>query len=466
MFMINLRVLSYVLVVFFLAIKTCFGTVINNKDSSTILIQNVDIISMQTDELLAGKDLLISNGKIEKISVGIDPNSSTKVIDAEGQYIMPALFDMHAHIGVENPFLNYHLGLFRYFGVHHVNLMASNDEIVSVKQSVSGRFDDELKAPHLHLASELVDGDPPLWGEEHNGLILVDVEEVEPALLELKEKGYRDIKVYDQLSEDIYLKILDISKQVGLRVVGHVPSSLTHDNRLDARQQRIDHLYGFWELAYNGDISELPDMSMERIEILIDGFNEERFNSAAKQAAEKNIWVVPTHILYSALLDEQYIDEIMSGKYSQWLDPSLQSFWGTVVNDEEQMPHMRNEDFRTIHHKMITGLHEAGVRMMAGTDTPMPLLMYGRSLHKELELFTKAGLSPFEALQTATVHPAEYLELENSGIIAEGYKAELVLLDKNPLEDITNTLSITGYFTRNKYLNKTEMEKYLINMIE
>jgi hypothetical protein len=438
---------------------------LNTDQYSTFLFQNTNIVSMQSDEILSGKDLLISNGIIQKIGVGIEPEFDTVVIDASGQYLMPALFDMHAHIGEENPFLTYQLGLYRYFGVHNVNLMAGNDSIISIKQSVGGQYNEELKTPHLHLASELIDGHPPLWGDQHNGPVLVDVDEVEQVLSELKEKGYSDIKVYDQLTEEVYLKILEVSQQMGHRVVGHVPTSLSLGNRLDVRQQRIDHLYGFWELAYDGDISELPGMSLERIEVLIDGFNEDKFRAASKQTADNNIWVVPTHVLYSALLDEDYADEIMTGEYSMWLDPSLQGWWSAVANDAEQMPHLRNEEFRDIHMHMISVLHEEGVRLLAGTDAPLPLLMYGRALHKELELFTLAGLSPFEAIKTATVYPAKYLGLSDLGIIAEGNQAEIIMLERNPLENITNTLSISGYFSENKYLSRRDMEEYLRKLL-
>lgn len=436
------------------------------NESDTLLIQNANIINMDSEGVLRDMDILITDGVIIEIAPFIKPDKEMRVIKGKGKYVMPALFDMHAHIGEENPFLEYQLGLYRYFGVHHVNLMVSNDKIKTIKESIGGNFNNDLKIPNLYLASELVDGDPPLWGEDHNGPILVDVKKVEETLKELQTKGYKDIKVYNQLSEDVYLEILDSADRLGLRVVGHVPFSLSLEKRLDERQQRVDHLDGFGELAYDGDLSELPGMGMERLNMLVDNFYNDKFHSIAEETARKNIWVVPTHVLYSALLDQNYVYEIMKGEYSEWLDPTLAGWWAAIVNDENQMPHIRSEKFRDIHLEMISSLHKKGVRMMAGTDAPMPLLMYGRSLHKELELFLKAGLTPFEAIKTATVHPAEYLGLKDMGKIKEGYQAELIFLDENPLEDIENTLSISGYFSNNKYVPKADMEEYLKNLIE
>lgn len=432
-----------------------------NWDSQSILIKSVNIISMASEEIQRNQDVLITDGIIVEIDYDIEPPQEAQIIEANGKYLMPALFDMHAHIGDENPFHQYQLGLYRYFGVHHVNLMVSNDKIKSIKESIGGRYNSELKIPNLYLASELVDGDPPLWGEEHTGPILVDAKNVEKVLKELQLKGYKDIKVYDQLSEDVYLEILDVADHLGLRVVGHVPFSLSIENRLDKRHQRIDHLDGFWELAYDGDLSNLPGMSMDRLNRLVDNFNHDKFKSVSQKTAKNNIWIVPTHTLYSALLDHDYADEIMNGEYSEWLDPTLAGWWGAVVDDDNHMPHIRSEEFRDIHLKMISILHKDGVRLMAGTDAPLPLLMYGRSLHKELESFTKAGLTPYEALETATVYPAEYLGMNDMGKILKGYQAEIVFLERNPLDNINNTLSISGYYSNNKYVSKPEMEEYL-----
>lgn len=427
---------------------------------SSLVIRNVQVIDIENGQVLENRDIWIEDERI--IEIGVDLKvSDAEEIDLSGHYVIPALFDMHAHIAHQNPWHEYQLALYRYFGIHYTQFMTGNEGLRKLADDHQIPSSDFI-APQIFLASELIDGDPPRWGEDHDGPVITDPEEVETHLEQLKEKGYSDIKVYDQLSEEVYLEILETAGKLGLRVVGHVPHSLSAENRLDARHQRIDHLEGYLELAFDGESSSDSPNRNE----LLNGFSRERMAEAAGITADRKIWNTPTHVVFSSLLDSAYTQEVMYGEFSNLPDPTLQNFWNGAAQNPNAMPHLKSEKFRKVHLEMIQILHESGAKIMAGTDAPLPVLLYGHSIHKELQYFVDAGMSPAEALETATVHPADFLELDNLGKIKEGYQAELVFLKENPLEDISNTLTFEGYFSGNQYMPQKNMKKLLLTIRE
>jgi len=453
LFFMRLLFFPWALLILFL------GCTHSNSDQNVLILQGVHVITMESEEILENQDLKIVDGVIESIGSNISVPRNSVVVNAEGLFLMPALYDMHAHVSPQNPWHVYQMSLYTYFGIHHVNLMTGSEG----HREMAEQFNNgEIKSvPKINLASELIDGDPPMWGEQHNGPVLTHISQVDSTLIVLKEKGYRDLKVYNRIPKDIYTAILERADELDMRVIGHVPFALDAESQLDSRHQRIDHLEGYLKLAYGGDNSDLKGPGAHRTPELIEGYDPEKMLEAATLTAEREIWNTPTHVLYSSLLDSLYIEEVIHGEYSDLLDPGLSNFWTAIVSDKNQMPFLRSPEFQEIHRDMVRILHEAGARILAGTDSPLPVLLYGHSLHKELQYFVDAGMSPYEALQTATVNPAEYLEMNNSGKVAQGYMANLILLRYNPLENIKHTLEIDAVIAGNKYLNRSDIRTKL-----
>ncbi len=427
----------------------------NAPDQNDLFITNTNIITLDDETILEQKDIRISDGVISEIGQNLSIPKNSRVVDGTGLYVMPALFDMHAHISYLNPWHQYQLALYPYFGVHHVNIMTGSDGLLDV----AGKYNSGAvtPGPTITLASELIDGDPPMWGDDHNGPVLTHPAEVDSVLQALKAKSYRDLKVYNRLSEEVYSSILESAAEMDLRVVGHMPHGLAPNDRLDYRHQRIDHLEGYLELAYDGDLSELPSDYMERRQALMDGYSRDKMKQAAKRTAERGIWNTPTHVLYSSLTDTSYVSEMMEGEFSSLLDPGIVQFWSGPASNPQIMPHLSSEQFRDIHRHMVGALHRAGARILAGTDAPMPVLLFGHSVHQELKYFTEAGMSPYEALKTATVYPAEYLGLEKSGKVLPKYHANLLILRNNPLDNIENTLTIEAMILESEYVTRKEL---------
>lgn len=436
---------------------------VSSHQNDTILLKNGNIITMISDEVLIDTDIRIKDDTIIEVGNNLVNRVNERVIDLSGKYIMPALFDMHAHLSVENPWHPYQLSLFRYFGVHDVQFMAGNDDLLSLSYKINeDEFDSPLPYPGVYLASELIDGDPPLWGEDHNGPVLIDTTEVYSTLQSLKDKGYRDIKIYNQLSESIYLKILKEASKLDLNVTGHIPYEVKLNNRLRSQHHRIEHLEGYPDIGYIGDLEEIEKAGLFRNLVMARHVDWEKLESASRLTEWRGIWNTPTHVLFSSLLDTTYINEIWNGEYSILLDPAMKGFWSDVLSNDSTMPHLRSDEFRKWHLKMIQILHANGAKILAGTDSPLPFLLYGHSVHKELQYFVQAGMSPYEALRTATILPAKYLELTRRGKIQIGFYSELVILNSNPLENISNTLDIHSTLSGGEYIERVDFDKILI----
>ena len=143
-----------------------------SDNTKNLLIRDVNIIDMESDRVLKSYDMLIEGEKIKRVRRQIEVSQDVEEISLSGRYLIPALFDMHAHISTQNPWHEYQLALYRYFGIHAVNFMAGNDSLRKLKNSIAKSDDEYQLAPKIYLASELIDGDPPLWGEQHNGPII------------------------------------------------------------------------------------------------------------------------------------------------------------------------------------------------------------------------------------------------------------------------------------------------------
>ena len=282
--------------------------------------------------------------------------------------------------------------------------------------------DRELLGPCIVAAGPLVDGPEPTFPDL--SIAVADEAEGRRAVVMLKRRGADFVKVYSLLPRAAYFAIADEAKQQGIPFAGHVPDSVNAGEASDAGQKSIEHLSGIL-LACSTREAELRDALLE---------------ARAKSDAAS---------LLRALHDIQTI-----GKQTYSDDKAEKLFSRFAQNQTWQVPTLTTARGPNAFN-LVAAMRRAGVRFMAGTDAPNPWAYPGVSLHEELNLLVRAGLTPMEALQTATINPAIYLGLQDSlGTVEKGKVADLVLLEANPLEDISNTRKISGVVIRGKLIGK------------
>jgi len=442
-------------------------------------IIHVNVIPMTSQSLLSDMTVLISGNKI----IGLGKTGKIKIpahamiIDATGKYLIPGLWDMHVHVfhyRHPDPPDTFDFPLFIANGVTGVREMWTKGENMNHIRLWRKQFYDQPgTVPRFVAVGTLVDGLPNTWP---NCDTVSTAAEARRMVDKIKASGVDFVKVYDNLNRESYFAIVDEAKKQHIPFAGHIPFSILLKEASDAGQRSVEHLTGgsledckIIGIFAKTDLPEAkasgsPDLPY--IEQVVEVCDEEKAMVLFRNFAKNDTWEVPTLIrrkIYatdtSTLHRDERLKYIPGGKRadygSSWLDTQSPERLDTVVKQEQRC------------FELVRWMHKAGIKFMAGTDVPNPYSLPGFSMHDELGLFVEAGLTPFDALKTATVNPAVFMGMADSlGTIQKGNNADLVLLNANPLENIHNTKRIYGVIVNGKYLSRKVLDKMLTDAAE
>lgn len=431
-----------------------------------LVLRNVTLIDMRSPAPQANTTVIVSDNRIANIGKNIKIPKNAQVIDASGKVLIPGLWDMHVHLfnnvsgdGTNNK--DAYFPLFIANGVTGVRDMWTDaDDLRLVREWQAGLEAGNLIAPRIAPGSAIVDGVPTFLP---NMLGVATPDEARLAVRKLKAEGAGFIKVYWNLKPEVYRAIADEAKKLGIAFAGHVPFSMSAAQVSDAGQKSIEHLTGILENCATDDekwrrVTKLTPVLTEELWATQD---ENKCRELFRRFAKNKTWQTPTAVLHRMmfLTDDDYFRKDERLKY---VNANERQFWLKRANQPRQVSRQtRQERFEKML-STIRKMYQMGVPIMAGTDVGNEFLYPGFSLHDELELFVQAGLTSFEALQTATINPAKYLDAEKSlGTIEKGKFADLVLLEANPLENISNTRKINAVVINGKYLSKETLNKML-----
>lgn len=392
---------------------------------------NVTIVDVQDGENIPHQSVIMQNGYITEIGLtsNIRLDKNTTVIDATGKYVIPGLWDMHVHLEFAGKDV---LPYFVANGVTGVRDMGTNsfDTLNGWRTEVKKG---NLVGPEILISGPMIDG--PFFTEELRVTVQTE-KEARETVDSLVSIGVDFIKVHQQISKEAYLAVADQAQEHNIPMVGHHPALVKTNEVIEAGQRSIEHIFGV-----PGPTSGLFPLMKE-----------------------KEVAVTPTLILIDKIARYNELSAI-NDKREKYISPKLLNFWNEQSkawgeNIESTISQMNNLLPVMLERAFL--LEEAGINLLAGTDFGVVYIYPGSSLHEELELLVKAGLEPYEALQTATINPAKFLEQEErSGTVEIGKKADLVLLNSNPLEDISNTQDIFMVIANGRIFNKIEIEEIL-----
>lgn len=424
------------LLILFISFSIC------NAQTKTISFEGVNVIPMNTEGIIYNQRVIISNGRIFKI----EPTSqkSTYHIDStiqsSGKYLIPGLVETHYHLqnSIENEFklliangITSARNMAEYPGQDHIKIreQAQHNSILSPHYYTTGPYLKRNDFKHIDSVDSIV--------EYH------------------KKRGYDYLKLADNLPKNIYLALLEKAHHENIEIIGHGQRELPLEYSL--RMKSIAHMEEFMNI-----------------------FNEEQKNSmefleeAAKEIKTSGIYVSPTLGIFEMI--SRYADKKKSAILNKddnikYLPKHYSDYWKSdKINYRtkswfvSKKALIRLEKELEWQKKFTQILNNRGVPLMAGSDT-YGLFLPGFSLHHELELINKSGLSTYETLKTATVNPARYLNtIALSGTINEGKLADMVLLDKNPLENIEYTRTILGVVIKGKWLDRETLDRMLFDV--
>ena len=402
---------------------------------------------------------------------------AAQVVDAAGEYLIPGLWDMHAHVfhyRFPLPADEYDFPLFIANGVTSIREMWTKvEKMDEVRRWRKQFYEQPGTVPRFAAVGTLVDGLP---NEHPNCDTVSTADEARLLVDKLKAGGVDFVKVYNNLSRDSYFAIADEARKQHIPFAGHVPFRILLREATDAGQRSIEHVTGIsltdCPTIETYSKTALPQAiaagspSRPFMEQAVDLCDEKKASALFEHLAKNGTWEVPTLVLRTIYLATDLAT--LNGDERLKYMPGGKDHFSDETQLQRQLRNRTAQQWDTARRsfqrtlEIVGMMHRAGVRFMAGTDVSNPYLYPGFSLHDELALFVKAGFTPMEALQTATRNPAEFLGmLDTLGTVEKGKFADLVLLEANPLENISNTQRINAVVVNGRYLSKATLRKML-----
>ena len=446
-----------------LTLASCFAAW--SASAATLAITHVTVVDATGTPPQADVTVVVKNGRIVELgkSDAVHVPADAKAVDGSGKYLIPGLWDMHVH-EVFGDWLprdeKVVPPLFVANGVTGVRDMGGDLDVLKVwrAQIAAGR----LLGPRMIIAGPMLDGPVPRFPSSAPVSNAADGRKV---VDDLKAQGVDFIKIQSLIPRDGYFAAADEARKLGIVFVGHVPDAVRASEASNAGQKSIEHFTGIFEGC--STIEDQLIKGPKGLGLNVKTYDPVRAKTLIALMAKKQTWQGPTLVWERGqwLVDDIDLSHDPRTKYAAvaWKERTWPMFVHDIIKDMDTDPLPVRKRFVQMELEMTLAMFRAGVPFMAGTDTAAGVHIFpGFSLHDELGLFVKAGLTPMQALQTATRNPAQFLgRLADMGTVEKSKVADLVLLDANPLADIGNTQKIRAVVLAGRYFSRADLDQML-----
>lgn len=431
-----------------------------------IAIEHVNVLPMTEGAgVMRDMTVVLRDGRIAEIfptKEGKRPTDA-RCIDGKGRWLMPAFADMHVHVendralrlftgnpDIQNGAVADQDVLLPYFanGVFQIfNLFGMAESQAQRKGVESG----QVLGPHMALAA-MADGDPPIWpsGFTH---VTATPSDGRQFVRDMKAEGFDHIKTYSNLDLATFEAILDEARINGMRVVGHLPGRRT-DNTEAYLKPGFDLVAHAEEFAYQAASIEAASREIPRYVAL---------------AKANGTWLISTLTLDERIAEQMAGDSWKHRDELRYVHPITRDLWLNMNPYSNSEPGRVAMVDAVVHfnRKLVKAFADAGIVVLPGTDSMVPGVVPGYSLHDEFESLARAGLSNEQILTAATLRAAEWLGVDSDrGTVEVGKRADLVLLKKNPLADISATRTIAAVISSGRYFSREVLDERMNDLAE
>lgn len=420
-----------------------------------IVIRNVNVIPMDKEQVLTNQVVIVKDGRISLIGDArmVKYGAGALVIDGTGKYLMPGLAEMHAHVPPIDDIepMKEVVMLFALKGVTTIRGMLGHPRHLELRSKL---LSGEIIGPRLYTSG------PSINGQTAN---------TEAAAIKMvrdqKAAGYDFLKLHPGLTVPNFNAIVQTAKEVNIPFAGHVSFQVGVWRAIDAGYASIDHMDGFVESLVPGFEKMTEHQTGLFATFIGHQADTSRIPVLMKGLRDHHIWVVPTQALAERWISPDKTPEALSQEPEMiYMTPNTLTNWVNTKKGLQSNPQYKPAEVRQfveIRRKLIYACQKNGVGILLGSDAPQIFDVPGFSLHHELQYLVDAGLTPYEALRTGTVNPATFFKREDAGVIRSGALADLVLLNSNPLTNISATQDIEGVFLAGRWLNKEYIQQGL-----
>jgi hypothetical protein len=400
-----------------------------------IAFTHVNVVSMQDEAILSDQTVLIEDGVITKVGKDISVSEEFYLIDGTNQYLMPGLADMHTHVYYQEDLIAYLAN-----GVTTILNMGSPASILEFRTKTAARM---LPGPTIY-ASAFVDG------TGNRGWLIRTPEEAVTDIAQIKSMGWDFIKVYNSLTKEVFISIKNEAAKHKLAIIGHGVREPGMDFIVSNGQVMIAHMEEFLYTSF----ANSPD--------------EPTINNVITTLREAGTYVTPNLSAYEAISkqwgNKNGLAQLMRNEGNQYVSSKWKTFWEGIDYTSNIGSIQSNYEFLGT---LTKKFNEAGIPLLLGTDSPyIPGLPNGYSIHDDLRNMVQVGLSPYEALKAGTKAPGEFItkyvpESTSFGLVKEGYRADLILLTANPLDNVENIKKRTGVMSAGRWTSEKWLQANL-----
>lgn len=417
-----------------------------------VLFRDVAVVSMREDGVLAGHDVLVRGGRIERIAPtgSVAPPRGARIIEARGRWLIPGLAEMHAHVpGPDQAqYAEDVLFLFAAHGVTTLRGMLGHPWHLELRERLARG---ELIGPRLYTA-----------GPSFNDRSTPDPASAEKLVREQHAAGYDFLKLHPGLTPEVFDAIVSSARALRMEFGGHVSEGVGLDRALNARQRAIDHLDGYVQALVPPGCPRGPVAAGMFGIGLTDCADAALIPGVVRRTQAAGTWMVPTQILLEQWVRPPDAEQLARRPAMRYVPAQVRAQWEdarTRFVTPQAFGGARGAKFIALRRELLRELHSAGVPIALGSDAPQVFNVPGDSTHAELELYGEIGLTPLEALRTATVMPARFFGAERRfGTIAAGMDADLVLLRADPLSALRAAREIEGVMLRGRWLDRGRID--------
>jgi imidazolonepropionase-like amidohydrolase len=470
--------------IFLVLVATPVACAAQVPDPGNYVVNNVTVIDVAAGRAIPAQRVIINGSRITSIGpASSTPVQNTIVVNGAGKFLIPGLWDMHVHVasaGDARPVF----ALFLANGITGVRDMSTGvDGLIKWRTDVN---DWRVLGPRIVGAGVLIDGTPIVYPGITHATATPD--EARKIVDSLVMRGVDFIKAYEMLRPEVYVALAAAAKAKGIPYVGHLPLMVSAEDAIRMGHRSFEHLRGL-EIACSSKADSLREVAKQMIEAgqsqqgmrlrssihqalrprAYDTYDEAKCNGLMILMARAGAWQTPNLVLATQNSFRHDTTEFFQ-KWVQYLpEPfrtSMRRDPGAPAGGRGNAPTNAGLSRGTTWMMSLTKkLHDAGVKVLPGSDLPNPAMIPGASLHEELVLLVKAGLTNAEALRAGTLNPAEYLGMTDSlGTVTAGKVAELVLLDANPLDDVRNVSKVQAVWRAGRYLDRVTIDEMLARL--
>jgi imidazolonepropionase-like amidohydrolase len=447
----------------------------SSGSAQTLTITHATVVDVSNGQLHPENTVVIERNRIVSVVVHGPTSPSGKVIDAHGRFLIPGLWDMHTHVFFDHTAADGKdliLPLFVAFGITGVRDMGSAlSPVLEARDAIAAH---RLLGPRMVVSGPMLDGPTSSYKA---AIAITTPASGRQAVDMLHNRGVDFIKVQSGVPRDAYFAIAEETRRDHIEFEGHVPDAIRASEAIAAGQRTFEHLIGIFEASSPDQNIYLTGsygdkQGTKTVAKLVSAYDPARERRIVALIAQHHVWQCPTLFWERG---QWLVDNIDFRK-----DPDLiyaPHTWQTTLWPSIQKSISASLDTdplairkRFVLHELgiVHRLQSAGVPFLAGTDTPAGVdVIPGISLHRELERLVAAGFTPLQALQTATLNPAIFFHRRaDFGSVEPRKLADLILLDRNPLEDIRNTRTISAVILDGRYLSQEQLEQLRSHLIK